>query len=190
MSNLAVPVPSARRSHRAGLLVRSEINVTERPSGVQFGRPFTPAVGVIFDWDSVADSVGLGAAQATLLRVSATDGTVSACCAVSIDVDNSGPSCAAGSCGDCDLNTVGPNIIDALIQSTRARGVLLSDRIRASHLSGGWGNAAADVGNVRFAHVLTPGELDLSAATPGTAAWNNLLWAQGIDDLLSALEGL
>jgi hypothetical protein len=52
----------------------------------------TPAMGMLFGWDSVTDGVGLTISEATDIRLTVTDGTDSGSCFVDVSVDNIVPS--------------------------------------------------------------------------------------------------
>ena len=64
--------------------------------------------------------------------------------------------------------------IQMLLAASQLDKALLCDRIRRTNLSG------TIVGNVHFEMFQTPGDSDIASATPGTTAWNDLMWSQGI----------
>ena len=67
----------------------------------------------------------------------------------------------------------------SLIGDSGARKVILCDRLRTSPLTTG-GGSASTAGNVWFEMEQMPSSTSLAAATPGTAAWNALIWPQAI----------
>jgi hypothetical protein len=69
--------------------------------------------------------------------------------------------------------------IASLIADSGAQKVVLCDRLRTSRLTTG-GGTPATVGNIWFELEQMPSDTALSPTTPGTAAWNALIWSQGI----------
>jgi hypothetical protein len=67
----------------------------------------------------------------------------------------------------------------SLIADSGARKVALCDRLRTSPLTTG-GGTPSTAGNVWFELDQLPSATSLAAATPGTSAWNALVWSQGI----------
>lgn len=91
-----------------------------------------PAVGIAtglasFTWDTVADMVGAATvATAVLCRASILDGVSlvpGQCETAPFDVDNT--MLCNGICGDCNLNMMGPDVLDALAAAQVAAGLIL-----------------------------------------------------------------
>jgi len=68
----------------------------------------------------------------------------------------------------------------SLISSASAEQLLLCDRLRRSTLSGSPPFSDPGVGNVSFGLEQLPDEASIAAVTPGTQAWNDLVWSQAI----------
>lgn len=86
-----------------------------------------------------------------------------------------------GNTAEVDFRASGfANQILSLLTSPEAEGVLLCDRVRRSQLPRLAWYAEVSAANVRFDLEVTPTESQLSSTTPGTSAWNELPWAQGI----------
>ena len=92
-----------------------------------------PAVGLpvatvaMFEWDSRTDMVGLVALEPGVMFRAVVDDGVSlltgVCSSPAFDVDNT--AICFMTCGDCDLNGVGPNVVDALQAAQIAAGILV-----------------------------------------------------------------
>jgi len=69
----------------------------------------------------------------------------------------------------------------SLLPTSAAESILICDRVRTSVSADGTAaGGSGNVSHVRFELEQTPGDADLTAAVPGTDAWNALPWAQGI----------
>ena len=71
--------------------------------------------------------------------------------------------------------------IQSAIQSPDAESALLCDRVRRTRLPRLAGASQRfELANVRYELVLTPSDGELTGTSPGTKAWSELPWSQGI----------
>jgi hypothetical protein len=95
------------------------------------GLPITVAAS--FDWDSDADGVApAGPVSGVLLQARVDDGTPQPgeCTTTGFDVDNG--SLCGGLCGDCNLDTLGPTILDALTAARISAGLVTPPATQAA----------------------------------------------------------
>ncbi len=77
--------------------------------------------------------------------------------------------------------------VRAGIHSDLAESILLCDRLSMTDLSQD-SSSLTGIGHMRFEMETSPSDGDLSGINPGTEAWNNLRWAQGISTSSSGIR--
>jgi prepilin-type N-terminal cleavage/methylation domain-containing protein len=87
-----------------------------------------------------------------------------------------------GNTGEIDFRgaNFASTILSLVNSSATSDRALLTNQLRVSNLGGPSGPAGSRVACVRFDLFETPSASDLTGVTPGTSAWTNLTWTQGI----------
>ena len=82
------------------------------------------------------------------------------------------------------------NTIGTLMKSANRKSVTLCDRLRVTSGQDYMMYSAPTVGNARFELAYSPTDAQIAAASPGSQAWNDLPWAQGLVGADNGLRSL